>query len=47
MGTKNFNRRQFVTTASLGSIAALSAINPAFATESNSEAESAKKEKPN
>lgn len=46
MGTKNFNRRQFVTTASLGSIAALSAINPAFATESNSEAESAKKEKP-
>ena len=46
MGTKNFNRRQFVTAASLGSIAALSAISPAFAAESNFETESAKKEKP-
>lgn len=46
MGTKNFNRRQFVTAASLGSIAALSAISPAFAAESNFETEFDKKEKP-
>lgn len=46
MGTKNFNRRQFVTAASLGSLAAFSSISPAMATESNSAAEHAKKEKP-
>lgn len=46
MGTKNFNRRQFVTAASLGSLAALSSISPAIAAESNSAAEYAKKEKP-
>ena len=46
MGTKNFNRRQFVTAASLGSLAALSSISPAIAVESSSEANYAKKEKP-
>jgi hypothetical protein len=46
MGTKNFNRRQFVTAASLSSLAALSSISPAIAVESNSAAEYAKKEKP-
>jgi len=46
MGTKNFNRRQFVTAASLSSLAALSSISPAIAVESNTGAEYAKKEKP-
>lgn len=46
MGTKNFNRRQFVTAASLGSLAALSAISPAIAADTNSASEYAKKEKP-
>ena len=46
MEIKNFNRRQFVTAASLGSLAALSSISPAIAVESNSGAEYAKKEKP-
>ncbi len=46
MGTKNFNRRQFVTAASLSSLAALSSISPAIAVESNIGAEYAKKEKP-
>lgn len=46
MGTKNFNRRQFVTAASIGSLAALSSISPAISAESNSAAEYAKKEKP-
>jgi hypothetical protein len=46
MGIKNFNRRQFVTAASLGSLVALSSISPAIAVESNTGAEFAKKEKP-
>jgi hypothetical protein len=46
MGTKNFNRRQFVTAASLGSLAAISSISPAIALELNSESNYSKKEKP-
>ena len=46
MGTKNFNRRQFVTAASLGSLAALSAISPAIGAELNLSPEFDKKEKP-
>ncbi|MFA6944469.1 MAG: hypothetical protein WC220_01090 [Pedobacter sp.] len=46
MSTKNFNRRQFVAAASLGSLAALSTISPAIAAELNPLTESAKKEKP-
>lgn len=46
MGTKNFNRRQFVTAASLGSLAALSAISPVIGAELNLSPEFDKKEKP-
>jgi len=46
MALKNFNRRQFVTAASLGSLAALSSINPAISAEFNSAPEFDKKEKP-
>ncbi|MDP3468631.1 MAG: hypothetical protein Q8S11_09880 [Daejeonella sp.] len=46
MGIKNFNRRQFVTAASLGSLAAFSSITPAIANDINSAPEYAKKEKP-
>lgn len=46
MEIKNFNRRQFVTAASLGSLAAFSSITPAIANDINSAPEYAKKEKP-
>ena len=46
MGTKNFNRRQFVAAASLSSLAALSIGTPVLASEINSEYDSANKEKP-
>lgn len=46
MGTKNFNRRQFVTAATLGSMAALSSISPAVSAEFNPAPEFNKKEKP-